>query len=308
MSKSQSNKTNHLVFPSGRTVRACRNDVKKLKKEVASSGSKLSTSRALDIIAEKNGISGGWHKAIHQLSMGDTADIYPVTVLYSSNGKVHSSTIHGTRPSLKDKDVKGLISSHKPSRFSENLRARVGSDRTFFSAVLNEKGQAYRTVKIKSFEDSHAFHHGMYSLGYYQLVEDFIPYIYRHYDIVLAPDRTLHFQFPGWDKRPIDLTASLQMRMVMWLDYMDSEPPIDNNDDFRELRKNRSNWTFDMCAIYWKFAVELTGHPFNEAPNANIQKIIQYATLSAIKGFHALIDKREKVAEFNLPVTPIQEF
>ena len=308
MSKSQSNKTNHLVFPSGRTVKACRNDVKKLKREVASSGSKLSTSRALDIIAEKNGISGGWHKAIHQLSMGDTADIYPVTVLYSSNGKVHSSTIHGTRPSLKDEDVKGLISSHKPSRFSENLRARVGSDRTFFSAVLNEKGQAYRTVKIKSFEDSHAFHHGMYSLGYYQLVEDFIPAIYRHYDIVLAPDRTLHFQFPGWDKRPIDLTASLQMRMVMWLDYMDSEPPIDNNDDFRELRKNRSNWTFDMCAIYWKFAVELTGHPFNKAPNANIQKIIQYATLSAIKGFHALIDKREKVAEFNLPVTPIQEF
>ncbi|MCQ9041486.1 hypothetical protein WOC09_07800 [Vibrio parahaemolyticus] len=308
MSKSQSNKTNHLVFPSGRTVKACRNDVKKLKKEVASSGCKLSTSRALDIIAEKNGMSGGWHKAIHQLSMDDIADIYPVTVLYSSNGKVHSSTIHGMRPSLKDEDVKGLISSHKPSHFSENLRARVGSDRTFNSAVLNEKGQAYRTVKIESIEDSHAFHHGMYSLGYYQLVEDFIPDSYRHYDIVLAPDRTFHFQFPGWDKRPIDLTASLQMRMVLWLDYMDSEPPIDNNEDFCELRKNRPNWTFDMCTIYWKFAVELTGHPFNEAPNANIQKIIQYATLSAIKGFHTLIDKREKVAESYLPLTPIQEF
>lgn len=131
MSKSKSSKTNHLVFPSGRTVKACRNDVKKLKKEVASSGSKLSTSKALDIIAEKNGMPGGWHKAIHQLSMGGTADNYPVTVLSSSNGKIHSTTIHGIYPSLKDEDVKELISSYKPSRFSENLRAQVGSDRTF---------------------------------------------------------------------------------------------------------------------------------------------------------------------------------
>ncbi|WP_064602816.1 hypothetical protein [Photobacterium sp. J15] len=87
MSKSQSSKTNHLVFPSGRTVKACRNDVKKLKKEALSSGSKLSTSQALDIMAEKDGMPGGWHKAIHQLSMGDTAVNYPVTVLYSPNGK-----------------------------------------------------------------------------------------------------------------------------------------------------------------------------------------------------------------------------
>lgn len=98
------------------------------------------------------------------------------------------------------------------------------------------------------------------------------------------------------------------MRMVLWLDYMDGEPPIDNNEDFCELRKNRPNWTFDMCATYWKFAVELTDLPFNEAPNTNIQKIIQYATLSAIKGFYTLIDKREKLAESNLPLTSIQEF
>lgn len=297
---SKSNKTNHLVFPSGRTVKACRNDVKKLKKEATSLGCKLSTSRALDIIAEKNGISGGWHKAINQLSMVDAVNTYPVNVSYSPNGKVYSSTIHGVPPSLKDEDVKRLISSNNPSRLSENLRARVGLDRTFFSAVLNEKGQVYRTVKIESFEDSHAFHHSMHSLGYYQLVEDFIPDNYRHYDIVFAPERILHFQFPGWSKRPIDLTASLQMRMVLWLDYMDSEPPIDNNEDFCELRKCRPNWTFDMCAIYWKFAVELTGLPFKETPDADIQKIVQYATLSAVKGFHALIDKREKVAQSNL--------
>ncbi|CAH1597497.1 hypothetical protein THF1C08_440001 [Vibrio jasicida] len=46
--------------------------------------------------------------------------------------------------------------------------------------------------------------------------------------------------------------------------------------------------------------MELTGLPFKETPDADIQKIVQYATLSAVKGFHALIDKREKVAQSNL--------
>ncbi len=71
--------------------------------------------------------------------MVDAVNTYPVNVLYSPNGKVYSSTIHGVPPSLKDEDVKRLISSNNPSRLSENLRARVGLDRTFFSAVLNEK-------------------------------------------------------------------------------------------------------------------------------------------------------------------------
>ncbi|MGF1832602.1 hypothetical protein [Photobacterium sanguinicancri] len=299
MSKSQSSKTNHLLFPSGRTVKACRNDVKRLKKEASSSGNKLSTGMALDLIAEKNGMSGGWHKAIHQLSLGDTADNYPTTVVCSPSGKAHSSTIYGMRPSQKDMEAKELISSLKPSRFSEELLARLGSDSRVCSVVLNEKDQAYRIVQIECHEESHAFHNGMYALGYYSLVEEFIPDNYRHYHMVLAPNRILHFQLPGWKKRPIDLTACLQMRMVMWLDYMDSDPAIDNNDDFRALRKNRPNWTFDMCTIYWKFAVDLTGSPLNETPSEDVQKIVQYATVSAKRGFHDLWDKREKDAESN---------
>ncbi|RDU84976.1 hypothetical protein CIG14_19010, partial [Aeromonas veronii] len=53
----------HIKFPSGNTVEFCRKKAKKLVKE---KGIKLA--QALDIIAEINGISGGWHNAMQQLN------------------------------------------------------------------------------------------------------------------------------------------------------------------------------------------------------------------------------------------------
>ncbi|MCR3958524.1 hypothetical protein NUK42_07155 [Aeromonas veronii] len=53
----------HIKFPSGNTVEFCRKKAKKLVKE---KGIKLA--QALDIIAELNGISGGWHNAMQQLN------------------------------------------------------------------------------------------------------------------------------------------------------------------------------------------------------------------------------------------------
>ncbi|MGN7512695.1 hypothetical protein [Aeromonas salmonicida] len=53
----------HIKFPSGNTVEFCRKKAKKLVKE---KGIKLA--QALDIIAELNGISGGWHNAMRQLN------------------------------------------------------------------------------------------------------------------------------------------------------------------------------------------------------------------------------------------------
>ncbi|WDO02903.1 hypothetical protein C3Y05_004560 [Aeromonas allosaccharophila] len=53
----------HIKFPSGNTVEFCRKKAKKLAKE---KGIKLA--QALDIIAELNGISGGWHNAMQQLN------------------------------------------------------------------------------------------------------------------------------------------------------------------------------------------------------------------------------------------------
>ncbi|HHO2170555.1 TPA: hypothetical protein ACVBCY_003959 [Aeromonas hydrophila] len=53
----------HIKFPSGNTIEFCRKKAKKLVKE---KGIKLA--QALDIIAEINGISGGWHNAMQQLN------------------------------------------------------------------------------------------------------------------------------------------------------------------------------------------------------------------------------------------------
>ncbi|WP_211029771.1 hypothetical protein [Aeromonas dhakensis] len=53
----------HIKFPSGNTVGFCRKKAKKLVKE---KGIKLA--QALDIIAELNGVSGGWHNAMQQLN------------------------------------------------------------------------------------------------------------------------------------------------------------------------------------------------------------------------------------------------
>ena len=54
----------HIKFPSGNTVEFCRKKAKKLAKE---KGIKLA--QALDIMAELNGISGGWHVSIHRNSI-----------------------------------------------------------------------------------------------------------------------------------------------------------------------------------------------------------------------------------------------
>lgn len=295
MSKSQANKFNNLIFPSGRTVKDCRNDAKKLKKQALLAGEHLSTSKALDLIAEKNRLPGGWHKAIHSLSQDNTLANITVTHVISPSGAIHSSTIPGVRPSVKDESVKALIDELKPTNIEEGLLRKLDSQRTLRCAVVNEQDEAYRIAVISNVEELHAFHHGMYKLGFYQLTEYFTPEKYRQYQIVFAPDRVIYFQFPEWDSRPFDLTASLLMKLVMWLDYLDCDLPIDNNNDFCNLKKNRPNWTFEMCAIYWKYAQELTGHPLDEEPNATVNKIVQYVSYAAVKRLHTLRDRREEV-------------
>lgn len=210
MSKSQANKFNNLIFPSGRTVKDCRNDAKKLKKQALLAGEHLSTSKALDLIAEKNRLPGGWHKAIHSLSQDNTLANITVTHVISPSGAIHSSTIPGVRPSVKDESVKALIDELKPTNIEEGLLRKLDSQRTLRCAVVNEQDEAYRIAVISNVEELHAFHHGMYKLGFYQLTEYFTPEKYRQYQIVFAPDRVIYFQFPEWDSRPFDLTASLR--------------------------------------------------------------------------------------------------
>lgn len=55
------NHIDYLKFPSGRTVARCRKDARKL---LRTTDHPLTLNAALDIIAETNGISGGWSKAL----------------------------------------------------------------------------------------------------------------------------------------------------------------------------------------------------------------------------------------------------
>ncbi|SGZ09396.1 hypothetical protein [Moritella viscosa] len=71
--------------------------------------------------------------------------------------------------------------------------------------------------------------------------------------------------------------------LTAWVEYMDGCPPIDNNEDFSALVKNKPDWTFNMCAVYWKFAYELTSSAFSENPTDNVKRIIQNATEKAFQ-------------------------
>ncbi|WP_259241438.1 hypothetical protein, partial [Aeromonas hydrophila] len=75
----------HIKFPSGNTIEFCRKKAKKLVKE---KGIKLA--QALDIIAEINGISGGWHNAMQQLNNNPQSSALNFTKLGSTveNNKI----------------------------------------------------------------------------------------------------------------------------------------------------------------------------------------------------------------------------
>lgn len=58
----------HLKFPSGRTVKRCKDDAKKLRKNSKHTDNYLSYNKALDVIAKDNGIDLPWDKAVSHLS------------------------------------------------------------------------------------------------------------------------------------------------------------------------------------------------------------------------------------------------
>jgi len=60
--------SDYLLFPSGRSVKRCKQDAKKLVKESKSSDSPASLNQALDALAIENGIKKPWHKALEYLA------------------------------------------------------------------------------------------------------------------------------------------------------------------------------------------------------------------------------------------------
>lgn len=61
------NKNDHLQFPSGRTIKRCKEDAKALRKASKGTDHYLSYNKALDVIAAQNGINMSWDKATNHI-------------------------------------------------------------------------------------------------------------------------------------------------------------------------------------------------------------------------------------------------
>lgn len=80
----------------------------------------------------------------------------------------------------------------------------------------------------------------------------------------------------------MEIHEYLLENLTNWVEYLDSDPPIDSNENFCRLRSNRPNWTSYMCGVYWKFSVELTGESFVEEPTDAVERKIKSATDKAV--------------------------
>jgi hypothetical protein len=100
----------HLIFPSGRTVRACKADAKKLRASAKINGEQLSHASALDFVSAQNGLKMSWHQAIELLKKQSLSSVHvePKT-LYSPCRSVSSTVITDVQTSSSDESIAGYI-------------------------------------------------------------------------------------------------------------------------------------------------------------------------------------------------------
>ena len=67
MKNTKPKKNDHLQFPSGRTIKRCKEDAKQLRKASKNSDNYISLNIALNIVAKNNGIDMQWDKAVSHL-------------------------------------------------------------------------------------------------------------------------------------------------------------------------------------------------------------------------------------------------
>lgn len=80
----------------------------------------------------------------------------------------------------------------------------------------------------------------------------------------------------------MQLSEELLSDLTEWVEYLDSDPPIDDNERYIALKQNKPSWSSNMCGVYWKFFYELTGEPFSNSPSDDVEKIVGFATTEAI--------------------------
>jgi len=65
--KNKRSTNDHLTFPSGRTIKRCKEDAKELRKASKSTENYISYNNALNLISKKNGLDMLWDKAINDI-------------------------------------------------------------------------------------------------------------------------------------------------------------------------------------------------------------------------------------------------
>ena len=299
MTKHKTDHTDHLLFPSGRNVKSCRADAKKLKSAAKVKGEKVSYSKALDLVAAQNGIYLSWHKAIAQIKAEASSPSLPlVEIVRSPSLMVSSTTMPGVLKAGCDSELVNYIETLPevalPKHFEMLVRQPFdlkGIDFQVKSGIRNEQGYVYRVINVSSPAQHILLMKKLEEFGFFSISTVNHKSNEKEYNLIFAINEELHLPESNGSKAPVTITKQLMRELVDWLFYLDSEPPIENNDDFRNLQNNRPSWSFDMCAIYWKFAVELTGDLLDEEPSQSVEEIIRYTTTCAVSRFNSEYDR-----------------
>ncbi|MDZ4263932.1 MAG: hypothetical protein U1B30_16590 [Pseudomonadota bacterium] len=80
----------------------------------------------------------------------------------------------------------------------------------------------------------------------------------------------------------MQLSEELLSDLTEWVEYLDSDPPIDDNERYSALKQNSPSWSSDMRGVYWKYFYELTGEPFSNSPSHDVEKTVRFAVTEAI--------------------------
>lgn len=289
----------HLIFPSGRTVRACKADAKKLRASAKINGEQLSHARALDFVSAQNGLEMSWHQAIELLKKQSRSSVHvePKT-LYSPCRSVSSTVITDVQMSSSDESIAGYIegmpSLELPPHFEKLLKQPFDLQGTDFEVqygIRNEQGHLYRVIRITSPSQHVLMMKKLEELGFYNVSTINHKQREKGCNLVFAIDGFLSLPEKLATSDTQVLTKKLMKELVDWFFYLDSDPAIESNEDFFALREHRPNWSFDMCAVYWKFAVKLTNRPFTDQPSSEIESIVRHVTRCAYTKFQSEYDR-----------------
>ncbi|GLS89091.1 hypothetical protein GCM10007916_01580 [Psychromonas marina] len=276
------NQYDHLLFPSNRTVKACRADAKSITTK------EFKRFQALDLIASENGLDTGWENAIKELK---SQSEHPTEFdrIISLTGGITSTNIASRKKGDFDDELVSYIESlpeiSLPDIMLTALGNAINEPIKYVYGIRNEQGYLYRTIVITDFAQNIAFSAKMNELNLQALLPTHHRIDEKNCIRVYAPVTKIKILNQNATKPITTISSILLTEIVLWIETLECDPPLDNNENFSELRRNRPDWNYKMYAIYWKFSDELTGRPLEETPSLSVENIIRGVTTYALKQY-----------------------